>query len=80
MRITCAQNGIAIEVTGAEARVLLEEIGDVSGKARPKVRQLYRELEQTLEMFSAVERVERVRKGSGIVDISGRLVKSGAPL
>jgi len=52
MQITCAARGIAVEITGAEALVLLEELGDLPGKSRPKVRQLHRELERSLEVFS----------------------------
>jgi hypothetical protein len=68
MKITCTEKGVAVEITGAETLVLLEELGDVSSRSR-KVRQLHRELGQALEMFSAVERAQ---ERSGIVEISGR--------
>jgi hypothetical protein len=64
MQIACAKDGIAVEITGAEARVLLDELGDVPGKARPKVRQLYRELERAIEILTDT-RCERERAPRG---------------
>ena len=51
MRLRWRENVIAIELTPAEARVLLEELLHVRGGARlPKIRQVCKELESTFEL------------------------------
>jgi hypothetical protein len=52
------EGGFAIELTGAEARVLLDELGSVPA-SNQKIRQLYRDLDQVLEVVGAT------RNGNG---------------
>ncbi len=64
MMVRVIEKGISVELSCAEARFLLEEIAEVPARGRPKIKQLYEELERTLRFAWVV--LEEKQKGAQV--------------
>lgn len=48
MHVLITKKGVTVELTASETQYLIEELGELPSKGRPKVLQLHRELDHAL--------------------------------
>ena len=50
MHVRITSSGVSVELSPGEALALMEQIGDMPARDRPKVRQLHQQIEMALAM------------------------------